>query len=752
MVIKSLHIIAFAGVRNRDISLSSGVNVIDGANESGKSSIATFIKFIFYGLSSKSSKGELSERQRYMNRETMRAEGFIVIKTSDGVQYRLERSLDSTHEKIRIVNQATGDTLSDIDPGEYFFGVPEEIFTETCFVAQASAVRPASAKVGRTAAQSSAIENLLSSADENIDISRAIKRIDDSRRELLHKRGDGGEISELRKKRASLESELEASSSKCEEIVSASASLQEISRRITVLEKTKQTYDSVFSAMEKLTAKKRLDELTETDGKIRDLSSRLKRFDSSPLGNGLEQRILYAEDAILDYDDACSIYDSHNFDDVTETEDDEPAPDSEEAVEQVYDASHGSKILFRLALGFIAAFAVFIAATVVMVIFSTGAEKITFALSAGALAVAVLMFILYGVKKRKLNKLLSDWDISSEDEIEDAVAERTDRLNYNREMSTLKTRITEKLDAARLRYDDAAETVAQLAEAARIPQSEDIYETIGKLKSAASDLALKRESMVSKLNNLTGQSQVLTKQLADLDRAKILDEYEQTVSTKAGQTALSMLKRKDSFSQITAKRKDTENALAASVKRKSDLELKLAQLGKLGRSPDEIKTLIQSLDDRIEELSLRHEAFALAKSSIEKAGENVRYSIIPKISASASKIISAATEKYSTMSLDSGFKCGIGTSDNTVASDFLSHGTSDLAYISLRLALADEVFSKENPVVIFDESFAHIDGERIRNIMRMLSVKGAEFQFLIFTCRDEERQAAMDLDCNLISL
>ena len=54
--------------------------------------------------------------------------------------------------------------------------------------------------------------------------------------------------------------------------------------------------------------------------------------------------------------------------------------------------------------------------------------------------------------------------------------------------------------------------------------------------------------------------------------------------------------------------------------------------------------------------------------------------------------------------------------------------------------------------MIFDESFAHIDGERIRNIMRMLSVKGSEFQFLIFTCRDEERQAAMDLDCNLISL
>ena len=38
MIIKSLHIISFGGLKNRDIDLSRGVNVIDGANESGKSS------------------------------------------------------------------------------------------------------------------------------------------------------------------------------------------------------------------------------------------------------------------------------------------------------------------------------------------------------------------------------------------------------------------------------------------------------------------------------------------------------------------------------------------------------------------------------------------------------------------------------------------------------------------------------------------------------------------------------------------
>ena len=724
---------------------------IAGGTASGKSSIATFIKFIFYGLSSKSSKSELSERQRYVNRDTMKAEGFIIVRTSDGTQYRLERSLDPTHEKIRIVNQATGDTVSDVNPGEYFFGVPEEIFTETCFVAQASAVKPASAKVGKTVSSSSAIENMLSSADENIDISKAIRKLDEARRELLHKRGEGGEIPDLKRKRASLETELEEAVSKSAEIVAVTTSIQEIEQKLSKLEKNKLSYDSIASAVGKLGQKKKLDELDETNRKISEISATLGRLDSSVLGNGFEQRILQAEDAILDYDDACALYASHKFDSVPE-EDDGTVPDYDEAVEQIYDVSHSSRIRFRFAFGFIAAFIVFIAATVVMVLFNTGAEKITLALSAGALVLAILMFILYAVKKRKLGRLLEKWDISSEDEIEAAVAEKTDRFNYNREMNDLRTRITENLDAARLRYDEAEETVSELSEAAKIRKSEDIYRTIDELKTVAANIADERNALKSKLNNLAGQAEVLSKQLEDADRSKILEEYEQVMGTKAGKLAESVMKSRDSLLQLSTKRKDTENSLAALQKKHGELEIKLAQLGRLGRTPDEIETLLHSVDDRIEELTLRHEAFELAKSSITKAGENIRYSIIPKISENASRIISAATEKYSTMSLDSGFRCGIGTSGDTIASDFLSHGTSDLAYISLRLALADEVFSEENPVVIFDESFAHIDNERVRNIMRMLAVKGSEYQFLIFTCRNEERQAALALDCNLISL
>ena len=53
MIIKQIHIDAFGKLSDTDISLTDGLNIIEGKNESGKSTLGAFIKFIFYGLDSK---------------------------------------------------------------------------------------------------------------------------------------------------------------------------------------------------------------------------------------------------------------------------------------------------------------------------------------------------------------------------------------------------------------------------------------------------------------------------------------------------------------------------------------------------------------------------------------------------------------------------------------------------------------------------------------------------------------------------
>ena len=60
MIIEKIHIDAFGRLENRDFELSEGVNIIEGANESGKSTLAAFIRFVFYGCSPREREAALS--------------------------------------------------------------------------------------------------------------------------------------------------------------------------------------------------------------------------------------------------------------------------------------------------------------------------------------------------------------------------------------------------------------------------------------------------------------------------------------------------------------------------------------------------------------------------------------------------------------------------------------------------------------------------------------------------------------------
>ena len=85
MYIKSLYIESFAGMKDREFVFSRSLNVIEGANESGKSTLCMFIKFMFYGLSGRTCDGEMSERQKYVPWDTGRAAGNMVIVSGENI-------------------------------------------------------------------------------------------------------------------------------------------------------------------------------------------------------------------------------------------------------------------------------------------------------------------------------------------------------------------------------------------------------------------------------------------------------------------------------------------------------------------------------------------------------------------------------------------------------------------------------------------------------------------------------------------
>ena len=73
--------------------------------------------------------------------------------------------------------------------------------------------------------------------------------------------------------------------------------------------------------------------------------------------------------------------------------------------------------------------------------------------------------------------------------------------------------------------------------------------------------------------------------------------------------------------------------------------------------------------------------------------------------------------------------------------DYLSAGTRDSAYLSLRLALADTLFGGGGVPVVLDDAFAHIDDDRLVSVSKAILLASQKHQIFIFTHGDREEKA-----------
>ena len=82
---------------------------------------------------------------------------------------------------------------------------------------------------------------------------------------------------------------------------------------------------------------------------------------------------------------------------------------------------------------------------------------------------------------------------------------------------------------------------------------------------------------------------------------------------------------------------------------------------------------------------------------------------------------------------------------NYIPAERLSIGTIDQLYLSLRLAMLDEI-SKEKVPIILDEAFAYYDDERLKNILSYLITEFSDRQIIILTCTRREIGILEEMD------
>lgn len=130
MEIREIHLKHFGKFEGKKLSFHSGLNIIYGANETGKSTICSFIRGMLFGIDR--SRGRAAKKDEYIMRQPWENSGYFAGSmrfTSGGKTFFLDRSFFSAEKRVRLICETDGEEL-DVEHGD-LAAVLEDISSQT---------------------------------------------------------------------------------------------------------------------------------------------------------------------------------------------------------------------------------------------------------------------------------------------------------------------------------------------------------------------------------------------------------------------------------------------------------------------------------------------------------------------------------------------------------------------------------------------------------------------------------------------
>ncbi len=753
MIIEKIHIKSFGPLINRTFEPDPGLTVFEGENECGKSTVAMFIKFILYGLSAKAPSGStVSERVKYISWGTGVASGEMTF-TAGGVRYRVERTLTQSvsasgreqfSELVKTYNADSGETLRlSCNPGEHFFGVSEKVFMQSAFVKNVD-----SAKVDGVSLKV-ALENLLTSGDGEINTKKALEKLDGARKLLKHKNGLGGKIVELHAERSELSELLRKSRDVSKEIVDLEGTLADVSVKAARREDEAAALSALCKAYEAVRIGKRVKEIERCEGNIAFLQHEIESLDPA-VDRMLLAKIDLCETTVRETErDIATLNEKKSELEAKCEGRDLEEPENEVAVMKRARKLKG-KTFFWLSAGcsFLGVSVVAAAALGILwgVLKGSMLERLgnifvpAVCFTVGFIAFAVMGLLLYKTRNKEYNAFLEEWGADDIYTLENAVIAKRERFRYTKKLLDNIQRIDTVLDEAVAKHDKEIDNGVSYGAIFGIENKDNIFDTLSVARAAADDVCSRRETMSAKLESEKGKLSALLEEVSEDERAGAEDREREALESLDREKILEMTK--EQYAEAQRELNFASSQAKALRVREADVEKRLAALRAAGESPSELAGRISFIDAKTEELNFKYKALVTAYNALEAAGEKMRGDVIPEIADKASRIMSSVTEgKYTALTSGEDLELSFNSLGEKRTVEFLSEGTKDAAYISLRIALVQTMYGEVLPPMIFDDCFARLDRTRLSGIMAVLSSDKVP-QALVFTCRTPERKAS----------
>lgn len=701
--IERIEIVSFGKLKNVSLDLREGINLLSAPNESGKSTLAAFLRFALYGFSDgrKQSIAE-NDRKLYTPWEQPRAEGSLLVRSGETL-YRVFRSCSGTKEQLEVTDVSTGKPALDGQiPGKALLGVSEDVFSRTLFFRQAVPSQ------NRDEVLAEQLQTLAVSADEQIGSGKATEQLRKAQNALRGRAGSGV-LPKLEEKSAKLGAEL----------TEALADHETLNGLRSDAEKARALLEENRASREKLEAEMRdltCFEAGQTLLRVQSAKEESEREDEA-------YRLASSELQTRGEDDAAflaSLISRNASLRALRERKERLQGDLEKVGADLRECENGmnerqarnaERAIKTNRAFWIAAFVAAVACGAAALLLP--GMRWLFAAAGGLLCAGVILFFL----GRKIPQKYGCADVESLREEIRSVPAKQEKKNalLARETELRNALSTSDAEEQTLRGEVEQGIRSYRAEPGtdydvQLQQLLTACNRLSELKYRADNAKRNYDALVAGLD--LPALEELAKHAPDAVRERAVVEREETFYRKQGELL---------------------------AEKKQSLDLQLAALEARVADPSLLTGKKRAIDERIAEYRGKLASYEAAKAGIEQAADQMKSMVAPRISALSGSYFAGATGgKYDALDVDTRLAMNTRESGMTHDLDYLSAGTKDVAFLSLRLALADMLFGGSGVPMVLDDAFGRLDDERLSATLSLLADAAKRHQLLLLTCTDRE--------------
>lgn len=691
MKIENIKINAYGNLENKEINLKDKINIIHGANESGKSTLLNFIVSSFYGISKNKDGKELSDYDKYKPWNNEEFSGRIKYKLNNNEEYEVFRDFKKKNPKI--YNEKLEDISNQFEvdkkDGNKFFaeqiGIDKQMYTSTV-VSMQEEVR-LDDKNQNILIQK--IANLAGTGDDNISFKKVIAKLQEKIRDEI------GTNKTTLKPINIIEKEVEEINKKIEEIkpqqnkkYNIDNEKEEISKELeeTQLEKTilleiKENIDKETELFKEKEIKQ--NNKKENILKIEELEKGEKTLQQN--NNEISEEINNIKEKIK----SCQ----------------ERKEELNANTEDTNKKRHKSNNF------------IYIIVTVIMlamsVIMAVMVKNYILTSIFGILTIAgTVIFLTKTSKERKKNNKKN--------------------INLNKQKEEEVRNIDEKIDRLTKKID-AKENIEK-----------ELSNKIAMIKGQTILLEKNNEQTNSKINEISGD----IKKLEEERDNQILEKFSNKINNSKIRKLLESKNLKEDLVNIEEKINNCKIKIKGLEIEENTI---LPQLDNLVN----LEERLEADKEEYKNLKRKEEVITKAIENLEEAYEEMKTTITPKFTTNlSSSIKTISNNKYNKVTINDENGMVVENSRGEyIEAGKLSTGTIDQLYLSLRLSMIDEL-SKESLPIILDETFAYFDNNRLENVIKYLNDELNNHQAIIFTCSNREKDILekLNIKYNLVEL